>query len=58
MEEIKPHVHDRGPYCYLGGHICVQTENTKTVYINPINQMIKYETYESENIQSKIKYPK
>ena len=38
-EEIRPHLHGTGPYCYLGGHVCVQCEDTSTVYINPINQL-------------------
>ena len=35
-DQIKPHLHDIGPTCYLGGHICVQCDDTSTHYINPI----------------------
>jgi hypothetical protein len=38
-EEIKPHIHSVNPFCYLGGHIVVQCNDTSTVYINPVNQI-------------------
>ena len=39
-EQIKPHIHNIGPNTYLGGHICVQCDDTSTHYINPINHII------------------
>ena len=29
-EQIKPHLHNISPSCYLGGHICVQCDDTST----------------------------
>jgi len=34
-QQIKPHVHDTSNNCLLGGHICVDVDNTSTHYINP-----------------------
>ena len=53
-DQIKPHLHDIGPTCYLGGHICVQCDDTSTYYINPINQINDPMTFESKNIAGKI----
>ena len=53
-EQIKPHIHDIGSYCYLGGHICVQCDDTSTHYINPINQINDPMTYSSKNDVGKI----
>jgi len=53
-EQIKPHLHDVSPTGYLGGHICVQCDNTSTYYINPINQINDPETHSSENKVGKI----
>ena len=53
-EQIKPHLHDIGSYCYLGGHICVQCDDTSTHYINPINQINDPMTYSSKNDVGKI----
>lgn len=53
-EEIKPHIHATHRYTYLGGHITVQSENTSTIYINPINQINHPETYESINTVGKL----
>jgi len=36
-DQIKPHVHNIGEYCYLGGHVCVQCTDSSTVYINPMS---------------------
>lgn len=38
-QSMAPHLHSVGPFCYLGGHITVQCNNTSTVYINPVNQL-------------------
>ena len=53
-QEIKPHLHSTGPHCYLGGHVCVQCDNTSTVYINPINQLNDPEIFSSDNQVGKI----
>jgi hypothetical protein len=53
-EKIKPHLHSVKPDCYLGGHICVKTNDTSTYYINPINQITDPEIYQSKNENGKI----
>jgi len=53
-EFIKPHLHGTDPDTYLGGHICVQVENTHTNYINPVNQINDPEIYYSKNEIGKI----
>lgn len=53
-EQIKPHIHSTDPYTYLGGHITVQTSDTTTDYINPINQIRNPQEYKSENVPGKV----
>jgi len=53
-EFIKPHAHGWHPDMYLGGHFCVQCNNTSTYYINPINQLCDPETYPSKNKVGKL----
>jgi|TARA_B110000914_G_C15486996_1_gene458571 hypothetical protein len=53
-EQIKPHIHDIGPNCYLGGHICVQCDDTSTHYINPVNQINDPMTFASKNDVGKM----
>jgi hypothetical protein len=53
-EKINPHLHSITPDCYLGGHICIQVNNTSTYYVNPINQINEPEIYKSENKIGKI----
>ena len=53
-EKINAHLHSTSPDCYLGGHVCVQVNNTSTYYINPINQINEPEIYKSENTIGKI----
>jgi hypothetical protein len=53
-EQIKPHIHGVHPDTYLGGHICVQVQDTSTFYINPINQIQEPEIYSSKNEIGKI----
>lgn len=48
-EEIKPHLHAVHCWSYISGHITVQCEDTRTVYINPINQINDPEIYAKEN---------
>jgi hypothetical protein len=49
-EQVKIHHHWDGPYVYLGGHICIQQENTNTNYVNPFTR----QAYFSENVPGKI----
>lgn len=53
-EKIKPHIHSIDPTTYLGGHICVQCDDTSTYYLNPINQINDPLTYKSTNEVGKI----
>jgi len=55
-QDIKAHIHSINPYCYLGGHITVQCDNTSTVYINPINQINEPQIYESPNEVGRITF--
>jgi hypothetical protein len=48
-QKIEPHLHNVGPYSYLSGHVCIQCEDTSTMYINPVNQINKPEEYASKN---------
>ena len=49
-QDIKPHIHSTHKYCYLGGHITVQCNDTSTVYINPINTLNDPQQYFSKNV--------
>jgi len=53
-EQIKPHIHNVGPNTYLGGHLCVQCDNTSTHYICPQNQLNDLEILSSKNEVGKI----
>ena len=55
-QQIKPHVHDTSNNCLLGGHICVDVENTNTHYINPFKYFAgeEQEIYSSNNEIGKI----
>jgi len=53
-EQIQPHIHSVKADSYLGGHICVQCEDTATNYINPVNQINDPEVYSSKNIAGKL----
>lgn len=55
-EKISPHLHSTSPYCYLGGHVVIQTEKTNTVYINPINQLNDPNEHVSENKVGKLTF--
>ena len=39
-EEIKKHSHSINNYDYLSGHICIQTKDTKTYYIEPYHKEV------------------
>lgn len=49
-EKIHQHHHWHSPYTFLGGHICIQSDNTSTHYVNPYTK----EVYDSKNDQGKI----
>ena len=53
-EKIQAHIHGVKPDTYLGGHICIQCNNTSTNYINPIDQINEPEIYSSKNEIGKI----
>jgi len=53
-EFIKAHAHSWDEDTYLGGHFCVQCNNTSTYYINPINQLCEPAVYKSENKKGKL----
>jgi hypothetical protein len=55
-EEIKPHIHTVNPFTYLGGHVTIQTEESFTGYINPINQINEPEIYYSQNEIGKLTF--
>jgi len=51
-DKIKKHIHGNNNYGYLGGHICVCTENTNTYYVNPYNR----KDFISKNINGKLSF--
>jgi len=53
-EKINPHIHGTSPDSYLGGHLMVQCQETKTVYINPQNQINEPIVYNSNNEEGKL----
>jgi hypothetical protein len=53
-EKINPHLHGCHPDIYLGGHVCVQVDDTSTFYINPIEQINNFKVYESKNEVGKL----
>ena len=53
-EQIKPHLHCAHSDSYLGGHIVIQAQETKTYFINPVNQLNEPETHPSSNAPGKI----
>ena len=53
-EHIQPHFHSIGPDTYLSGHFNVQTENTSTVYMSPINQLNDPEVIDIKNVNGEM----
>ena len=53
-DQIKPYIHTVEPDCYLGGHLCVQCDDTTTNYINPINQICEPEIHYSKDEVGKM----
>lgn len=48
-QHITPHLHSVKEDCYLSGHFVVNSKNTSTVYINPVNQIMDPEVVKVEN---------
>lgn len=55
-EKINPHLHQIDPFCYLGGHLMIQCQDTSTFYVSPINQINAPITYESKNQVGKVTF--
>ena len=53
-ECINPHMHNVTPDSYLTGHITIQSDDTSTYYINPVNQINDPEFAEVENVVGRI----
>jgi|TARA_R100000657_G_C4676580_1_gene122706 hypothetical protein len=53
-QEIKLHLHGVHPNIYLGGHVCVQADDTSTFYINTPNQINEPSSYQSKNEVGKL----
>ena len=54
-QAIDIHQHDCSPYSFLSGNICIDTKNTQTHYINPINfHHLDKTIYSSDNTPGKI----
>tara|TARA_Y100000114_G_scaffold143605_1_gene151321 strand:- start:48 stop:686 length:639 start_codon:yes stop_codon:yes gene_type:complete len=49
-QKINKHSHYNNDYCYLGGHICVQSNDTSTHYVDPYTKKV----YSSKNEVGKI----
>lgn len=49
-DQIKKHSHYKTNYGYLGGHICIDTVNTNTYYVNPYERG----DFISKNVNGKI----
>ena len=48
------HLHGVHPNIYLGGHVCVQADDTSTFYINTPNQINEPSSYQSKNEVGKL----
>ena len=53
-EKIKLHIHGTSPDTYLSGNLMVQCQDTKTIYVNPQNQINEPIKYESLNEVGKL----
>ena len=53
-QAIDPHIHSITPFGYLVGHVCIQCEDTSTVYINPVDQIDNPEKFDSPNAVGKF----
>jgi len=48
-QSIEIHQHDATECAYLSGNLCLQSENTKTYYINPQTYFTHFKNYYSSN---------
>ena len=57
-QDIKQHLHAYHPWTYLSGHITVQCDDTFTVYVNPVNQIVEHdpEVYYQKNIAGRLSF--
>ena len=55
-DKIEKHIHGTDENSYLGCHVCVQSNNTNTYYINSINQINDPLEHKSKNEQGKITF--
>ena len=53
-ERIKLHIHGTSPNTYLSGNLMVQCQDTKTIYVNPQNQINEPIKHESKNEVGKL----
>ena len=53
-EKINAHIHSFHSNTYLGGHLCVQVNNTHTHYMTSMNQINNPEIYSSKNEVGKL----
>lgn len=53
-EKIKLHIHGTSPNTYLSGNLMVQCQDTKTIYVNPQNQINEPIKHESNNEVGKL----
>jgi len=54
-QSIDIHQHDSSEHSYLSGNLCLQSNNTKTHYINPQNYFKKFNPeYSSENKKGRL----
>ena len=55
-QKIDKHIHGADKNSYLGCHVCVQSNDTSTYYINAINQINDPLTHRSKNEEGKITF--
>ena len=55
-QKIEKHIHSADENSYLGCHVCVQSDNTSTYYINAINQINDPLAHRSKNEEGKITF--
>jgi len=53
-EKIKLHIHGTSPNTYLSGNLMVQCQDTKTIYVNPQNQINEPIKHEGNNEVGKL----
>lgn len=53
-QKINPHMHSVSPFSYLSGNFVVQSKDTSTFYINPVNQINDPEIFEIKNVDGEM----